>query len=103
MLAIVPLDEQTRLTARTAPGASQARMPVTWAAFHALEALDMVPLSGGQADGDARKSVFVTSRQRGEPTGNVQVEARFPGAQVSSAPAEVLPEHFAYAFAKCLG
>ena len=85
------LDEDTRVTANTVPVASRARMPLTWTEFHALEGPDMLPLSGGQADGDVRKSVFMTSRQRGERTGNVQVEARFPGAQVSSAAAEVLP------------
>ena len=68
--------------------------PLTWDQYYAHEDPELLPpLSGRQADGDARKSVFMMQRQRGELTGTVQVEATFPAAQVTSSatPVQVLP------------
>ena len=80
--------------ARTTRAAARAQMPLTWDQFYAHQDPELLPpLSGRQADGDARKSVFMMQRQRGELTGTVHVEATFPAAQVTSAatPVQVLP------------
>ena len=67
-------------------------MPLSWTAFNALDSdLNVPPLSGGQADGDAHKSVLRWDRQNGERTSTVHMEASFPGAQVSCAAAQPQP------------